>query len=116
MEVTGIVSIIVAAVAALSAYASQRAAARASIVNTNTLTQADALKESYERARKFDTETIERQDREIDELRRDLGAANGIINKQDGEIRRLKMRVRNLELYGYGQGLKREDANEDDQK
>lgn len=59
----------VALIAAISAYASQRAAARASIVNTATSSRDDREREAYERARKYDVETIERQDEEISELK-----------------------------------------------
>lgn len=71
MDAGSIVTIIVAIIAAASAIASQRAAARASTMNTNTTSRVDMEKDAYERARKFDTETIERQDAEILELRAD---------------------------------------------
>lgn len=83
MSVTAIVSIAVAVIAALSAYASQRAAARASTINTTTTSRVDMEKEAYERARTYDTETIRRQDEEILELRE--------------EVRALKARVGYLE-------------------
>lgn len=57
--------IVIAVIAALGAWASQRAAANASKVGTRL----DAEKEAYERARKFDLDTIARQDEEIKELR-----------------------------------------------
>lgn len=66
-----LVTLCVAAIAALSAYASQRAAARATTINTTTTSRVDMEKEAYDRARKFDIETIERQDAEIAELRKD---------------------------------------------
>lgn len=65
------VSIAVAFLAALAAYASQRSAAKASVMNTQTVTAVDREKEAYERARAFDTETIRRQDEELQELRDD---------------------------------------------
>ncbi len=71
MDAGNIITIIVAVIAAGSAYASQRAAARASTMNVNTTSRVDMEKDAYERARKFDIETIERQDREIEELRAD---------------------------------------------
>lgn len=73
--ITAIASIIVALVAALSARASQRSAAKAS----TTTSRLDMEREAYERARAYDTETIRRQDVEIDELRaeiRDLRSQN----------------------------------------
>lgn len=72
MDLTAIASIIVAGVAAASAYASQRAAAKASRDNTNTSSRTDMEKEAYDRARRYDTDTIGRQDGELDELRAEV--------------------------------------------
>lgn len=92
-----VASVIVAIIAAAAAVASQRAASRASVVNTNTTAQAQqasdqaqALKDSYERARKFDVETIERQDSEIAELR-------AKVTRLEIENRQLNLRVWYLE-------------------
>lgn len=68
MNLLDIGSIIIAVIAALGAWASQRAAANASKVGSRM----DAEKEAYERARKFDMDTIKRQDEEIKELRDEL--------------------------------------------
>lgn len=57
--------VIVSLGSAASAFASQRAASKASVVNTRTV----AEEEAYSRARKMDVETIKRQDDEIAELR-----------------------------------------------
>lgn len=69
LDPTVIASILVGMVAAASAYASQRAAARASTLNATAASRVDMEKEAYERARKFDVETIGRQDHELDDLR-----------------------------------------------
>lgn len=74
MEPATAASVIVAIIAAASAYASQRAAAKATVINTKTTTEADSLREAYERARRFDVETIQRQDAEILELRGEVAA------------------------------------------
>lgn len=84
---TAIASILVAAVAAFGAWASQRAAARASQLNTMTTSRVDMEREAYDRARAFDTETIRRQDLEIEELRAQ-------IHRQDLEIEDLRARNR----------------------
>lgn len=84
---TAIASIFVAVVAAFGAWASQRAAARASQLNTSTTAKVEAEKGAYERARAFDTETIRRQDAEIDELRAQ-------IHRQDSELEDLRARNR----------------------
>lgn len=54
-------SVLVAGIAATGAWASQRSAAKASTTNAAVTSRLDAEKEAYERARKFDIETIERQ-------------------------------------------------------
>lgn len=61
-------------------------------------------REAYERARAFDTETITRQDRELEELRAEnLAQAAEVkalkiqINKDETEINELKGRVWRLE-------------------
>lgn len=93
-------SILVALIAAASAYMAQRSAAKATVINTKTTTeaeqaraQADALREAYERARKFDVETIQRQDAELVELRQHIA-------KLETSNRALNLRVWYLER-GY---------------
>lgn len=90
MDATNIATIFVATIAALSAYASQRAAARAAVLNTSTTSRVDMEREAYERARKFDIDTIERQDREIAELR-------GENEELRGQVLALRLRVATLE-------------------
>jgi TolA-binding protein len=72
--------ILVAIVAALGAWAAQRSAAKASAAGSRF----EAEKEAYERARDFDTETINRLKEENQELR--------------GEIKTLKDRIQALEM------------------
>jgi TolA-binding protein len=62
-------SVVISLIAALSGRASSKAASRASITNTSTSSRVEMEKEAYERARKLDTETIQRQDDEMDEMR-----------------------------------------------
>lgn len=69
MDPINVASIFVSLIAAVAAYASQRAAAKASTKNVEATSRVDMEKEAYDRARKFDTETIARQDAEIDEIR-----------------------------------------------
>lgn len=90
MDPVSVASIIVAIVAATSAYASQRAASKATTVNTITTSRVDMEKEAYDRARSYDTETIKRQDTELDELR--------VENKTlQQEVRILRLRITRLE-------------------
>lgn len=65
MNAATIASLIVAVIAALAAIASQRAASKASVVNSKTMAETEA----YNRARKMDIDTIERLDKENKELR-----------------------------------------------
>lgn len=81
MEPAAIASIIVSLIAALAGYASQRAAAKASTKNAATTSRADLEKEAYERARAFDTETIERQDKELAELRQHVRELNADVKR-----------------------------------
>lgn len=82
MEAKDIAGIIVTIVALLSAYAAQRAAAKASVSNTTTTSRVDMEREAYERARAFDIETIARQDKDLIDLR--------------ARVRELEMEVKHL--------------------
>jgi predicted RNase H-like nuclease (RuvC/YqgF family) len=64
-------SIIVGIISGSSAYASQRAAARASTKNVDTTSRTEMEREAYERARNYDTSTIQRLTEEIKELRQE---------------------------------------------
>lgn len=101
-----LVTLAVAAIAALSAYASQRAAAKASTLNTTTTTRVDMEKEAYDRARKFDIETIERQDAEIDELRQDNKELHEKIDVARAEARSARAEAR--EAHAEADRLRRE--------
>lgn len=72
MHLVDIGGIIVAVVAALGAWAAQRASSKASTVNTTVASRLDAEKEAYERARQFDIDTINRQAQDIKDLREQL--------------------------------------------
>lgn len=61
------------------------------MMNVNTSTRVDMEKDAYERARKFDTDTIARQDAEILELRtdnRDLHEKIAVARTEAREARR----------------------------
>lgn len=90
MDPINIASIIVAAIAALAAWASQRSASKAITTNANVAARVELEKEAYVRARAFDVETIRRQDVELAELRKE--------NKElDNKIYQLKERIILLE-------------------
>lgn len=97
------VSVLVAILAAGAAYASQRSAAKASVMNTQTVTAVDREKEAYERARAFDTETIRRQDEELAELREDNRKLHDRVTVAEAEAREARresqeVRAENLKL------------------
>jgi len=100
------VTILVAIIAALSAYASQRAAAKASNLNTTTTSRVDMEKEAYDRARKFDIETIERQDAEIAELRQDNKSLHEKVDVARAEARAARQEAR--EAHAEADELRRE--------
>lgn len=93
--------IVVALISVVSAVLSGRAAKSAARLNSdatvmNSRTQAET--DAYNRARKMDIETIERQDREIDEIRdnseklrekvRELTKDNERIHEDNDRLRR----------------------------
>jgi predicted RNase H-like nuclease (RuvC/YqgF family) len=65
VDAANVASLVVAGVAALSAFASQRSASKASTLNTRTQVE----EEAYTRARAFDLETIRQLKEENKELR-----------------------------------------------
>lgn len=94
-------SIIVALIACIAAIASQRAASRASTINTRI----DAEKDAYVRARTMDIETIQRQDKEIEELRKE----NKTLTSR---LRVCEFKVNRLEAFGYGPIIGGKDVGE----
>lgn len=91
-----VASIIVGGVAAIAGIAAQRSAANASVKSTEISTQAAALDNAYERARKFDLETIARQDIEIDELRSTNTSQSHQIRKLRDNDRKQSKEIREL--------------------
>lgn len=90
------VTLLIAVVSALSAWASQRAAARATTLNTETTSRVDMEKEAYERARKFDIETINRQDAELQEALEKLEVARAEASAARAEARAARAEVREV--------------------
>lgn len=104
MDPGSIAAIIVSVVAAYGAYASQKAAAKAAKANAESTGRMKMEDEAYDRAREYDTETIERQGREIAELRAEKDQLKEDVKglKQDNETlhdenRELKRKVEQLE-------------------
>lgn len=70
--------IAISLITALGAWASSRASSRASTANSKT----EAEKEAYDRARKMDVATIERQDAELEEIREQ----NRLLREQNDHL------------------------------
>lgn len=64
-------AIIVALIAGVAGFASQKAISRATMINATVNSRAELEKEAYLRARNYDVETIKRQDDDLDELRQE---------------------------------------------
>lgn len=97
MEMGSLQALFVALVSALGAYSAARAANKASVRNTDSNNRVEMEKEAYERARKLDTDTIARQDAEMEELRvenKRLREDNRALHE---EILTLKDRLTKLE-------------------
>lgn len=60
--------LIVSLIAAIVGWLTNRASNKASVTNVTTSSRVEMEKEAYERARKMDTETINRQDAELKDL------------------------------------------------
>lgn len=86
-------TIIVAIVAFISAIFSGRAASNASKYSTRTTAETEA----YNRARKMDVETIERQDKEIEELQQKVKELKVSEQRLNEDNDRLRGRVSRLE-------------------
>lgn len=63
-----IASILVSIIAGVSGWLAARQSSKAAVTNNQTSGRVEMEKEAYERARKLDTETIDRQDKELKEL------------------------------------------------
>lgn len=93
---TAVASVAVALIAALSAKASQRAAANASTKNTETASRTKIEEEAYARAEGFLTGTITRQDAEIEDLRREVDNLRAEVRKLRNETSSKDSQIRVL--------------------
>lgn len=108
MDAVQVASVLVSIIAATSAIASQKAAAKASTKNEETKANATVRtaeessritmeKEAYDRARAYDTETIKRQDAEIAEIRSDnrhLNADIKMLHSDNEQLHEDNIRLR----------------------
>lgn len=88
--------IIVSIIAALGGWLAARAAANATVKNVSTSSRVEMEKEAYERARKLDTDTIARQDEELEELRTNQRAINEdvkLVNRENERLHRENIHI-----------------------
>lgn len=91
-----IASMAVALIAAFGAWAAHKTSSKANVLNARTT----AEEQAYVRARKFDLETIDRQDKEIDELRESNRLKEeelALLRPLVPEVHMLRSRVARLE-------------------
>jgi chromosome segregation ATPase len=94
MNTINVISLAIpSAIAALGAWAASRASAKAQAKNAQTTSRTEMEKEAYDRARKYDTETIARQDAEIEEVRAQNLHLNNDIRMLAEENRELREEV-----------------------
>lgn len=90
MDTSNIVTLVISLIASVTAVATNKAANKAATRNTEVESRTTIEADAYTRARKFDTDTIARQDGELKELRE-------TNEKQEEEIKNLRKRVEDLE-------------------
>lgn len=91
MNLINIISLAIPSViAAFGAWAASKASQKAAITNSQTTSRTEMEKEAYDRARKYDTDTIARQDAEIAEVREQNAFLNKdikILNRENQDLR-----------------------------
>lgn len=94
---TQVGAIVVALIAAAAAIAAQRAAAKATLSGTIVTSRTNMETEAYERARRMDVETIERQDEELIEARREIADLKTEVAKLREEMAEMRRRQSSIE-------------------
>lgn len=82
-------AIIVSIIAGSFSWLAARQAAKAQMTNVSTSSRVEMEKQAYERARMYDTQTIERQNKRIEELEGEVEELEAKIDNQDQDIRQL---------------------------
>lgn len=110
MDEGNVIAIFIALIAALGSWASHRATAKANSDNAKASNRVEMEKEAYDRARKLDVETIERQVGEMAELQtknRELSERNEELSSQVHELQarvtQLEARIRSMEEGNHAQ-------------
>jgi small-conductance mechanosensitive channel len=97
MEKTGLISIVISVIGGLGAWLAARESRKASTTNTSASGRVEMEKEAYERARALDTETIQRQHDELQELRdnqRNINADVKMVHEENTRLHEVNERAR----------------------
>lgn len=103
MDLINLGAVLTAIIAAVGAWAAQRSASKANILNTEVSGRLEAEEDAFVRARAFDIQTIERQDRELRELREKNARLEEEAHQMRDEINFLKQRLARLENITTGE-------------
>lgn len=97
MDLSSLIEIVPALVAALAAYAAGRSSSKVTRANAQDNNRVEMEKEAYDRARRFDTETITRQDAEMAELRAEMATVKAEATTVLLENRQVMVKNQKLE-------------------
>lgn len=103
-------ALFVALIMAWGGWAAARATGKANVKVSDSDNRVQMEKEAYERARKLDTETIERQDKEMNELRAENTQLKEDNRALHAQVERLELRISRMER--EFSNLKKEDFDE----
>lgn len=101
-------AILIAVITGLSVWASHRSTAKASVLTDKQTAEVEA----YNRARKMDLETIQRQDEEFDELRGKYTAVKARLGEVEDDCEKLRNDNVKLTRRVYELERKSEGSNE----
>jgi len=100
-----IASIVIALIAAGGSYLGYRATAKAEKHTVDTTSRVEMEKDAFQRARAFDIQTIERQDREMEEL---VAANQELKQKNDAQDKEInQLHIENRDLRNKNDALER---------
>lgn len=97
MNAIDISAIVIALIALGSSWVTSRSASKASTINNETNARVEMEKEAYTRARDFDINTIERQNKEIEKLREENRELKEKLRLLSERLNRLEKEVHHEE-------------------
>lgn len=86
-------AIAIALIALGSSWVTSRSASKAATINNETNARVEMEKDAYTRARDFDINTIERQDKEIQKLREENAELKATVEKLTQRLNKLEKEV-----------------------